>query len=127
MKLKDRVYSGVGTGSFVYMILLLFENHNISITRTEIVSVFIISACAGIFTFVFDIEGISYLFSLVIHFLLMILIVYLIALYNQWIDNFPSASFLGSILIIYAFSWAILISKTKRDAKKLNVLLKSKK
>ncbi|SDC84178.1 Protein of unknown function [Terribacillus halophilus] len=127
MKLKDRLYSGIGTGSFVYMTLLLFGNHNIFITRMEIVSVFIISACAGIFTFVFEIEGISYLFSLIIHFLLMILIVYLIALYNHWIDNFPSASFLGSILIIYAFSWAILISKTKRDAKKLNVLLKSKK
>ncbi|MED3728388.1 DUF3021 domain-containing protein [Priestia endophytica] len=127
MKLKNRIYTGMGTGSFVYMVLLLFQNHDISITRTEIVSVFIISACAGIFTFVFDIEAMSYLLSLVIHFFIMILVVSCVALYNHWIELFPSASFFGSILLIYMFSWLILFLRTKRDAKELNMLLKNKK
>ncbi|MFP3886116.1 DUF3021 domain-containing protein [Priestia filamentosa] len=127
MKLKDRIYTGMGTGSFIYMVLLLFKDYNISITRTEIISVFIISACAGIFTFAFDIDGMSYLLSLVIHFFLMILIVFLVALYNHWIEIFPSVSFFGSICLIYIFAWLILFLRTKRDAKELNMLLKNKK
>ncbi|WP_410914451.1 DUF3021 domain-containing protein [Priestia filamentosa] len=117
----------MGTGSFIYMVLLLFKDYNISITRTEIISVFIISACAGIFTFAFDIDGMSYLLSLVIHFFLMILIVFLVALYNHWIEIFPSVSFFGSICLIYIFAWLILFLRTKRDAKELNMLLKNKK
>ncbi|MEE3950056.1 DUF3021 domain-containing protein [Bacillus wiedmannii] len=127
MKLKNRLYTGLGTGSFIYMIVLLSRNNNISITQAEIISVLIISACAGIFTFIFDIERISYLFALVIHFLMMIIVVFLIATYNHWIEIFPTADFLESIVLIYAFSWLISFLNTKKDAKELNMLLKNKK
>ncbi|MGH1274952.1 DUF3021 domain-containing protein [Bacillus cereus] len=126
MKLKNRLYTGLGTGSFIYMIVLLSRENNISITRTEIISVLIISACAGIFTFIFDIERISYLFALVIHFFMMLIVVFLISIYNDWIEIFPTADFLESIVLIYAFSWLISFLNTKKDAKELNMLLKNK-
>ncbi|MGE7885702.1 DUF3021 domain-containing protein [Bacillus sp. NPDC094077] len=127
MKLKNRLYSGLGTGSFIYMIVLLSRNDNISITQAEIISVLIISACAGIFTFIFDIERISYLFALVIHFFMMTLVVYFIFVYNHWIERFPTADFLGSIFLLYILSWIISFLNTKKDAKELNMLLKNKK
>ncbi|HDR4901447.1 TPA: DUF3021 domain-containing protein [Bacillus cereus] len=126
MKLKNRLYTGLGTGSFIYMIVLLSRNNNISITQAEIISVLIISACAGIFTFIFDIERISYLFALVIHFFMMLIVVFLISTYNHWIEIFPTADFLESIVLIYAFSWLISFLNTKKDAKELNMLLKNK-
>ncbi|MFD3449310.1 DUF3021 domain-containing protein [Microbacteriaceae bacterium 4G12] len=126
LRLKDRLYAGLGTGSFVYMIILLSRN-TISITHAEIISALIISACAGILTYVFDIERISYLFALAIHFFLMILIVYLTALCNHWIETFPTVDFIKGILLIYIFSWLLSFSKTKKDAKELNMLLKNKR
>ena len=126
MKLKKRLYTGLGTGSFIYMIVLLSRNYNISITRAEIISVLIISACAGIFTFIFDIEKISYLFALVIHFFMMIIVVFLISTYNHWIEIFPTTDFLGGVFLIYVFSWLISFLNTKKDAKELNMLLKNK-
>jgi len=126
LKLKNRLYTGLGTGSFIYMIVLLSRNNNISITQAEIISVLIISACAGIFTFIFDIERINYLFALVIHFFMMIIVVFLISTYNHWIEIFPTTDFLESIVLIYAFSWLISFLNTKKDAKELNMLLKNK-
>ncbi|MED1791008.1 DUF3021 family protein [Brevibacillus laterosporus] len=126
LNLKGRLYNGLGTGSFVYMIILLCRN-NISITHAEIISVLIISACAGIFTYIFNIERISYFFALTIHFFLMILVVYFTAIYNNWIEKFPTANFIKSTLLIYIFSWLISFLKTKKVAKELNMLLKNKK
>ncbi|MED1093600.1 DUF3021 domain-containing protein [Bacillus paramycoides] len=127
MKLKNRLYSGLGTGSFIYMIVLLSRNNSIYITQAEIISVLIISACAGIFTFIFDIEIISYLFALVIHFFMMTLVVYFISVYNHWIERFPTADFLGGMFLLYILSWLISFLNTKKDAKELNMLLKNKK
>ncbi|WP_053081379.1 DUF3021 domain-containing protein [Bacillus sp. LK2] len=127
MKLKNRLYSGLGTGSFIYMIVLLSRNNNISITQAEVISVLIISACAGIFTFIFDVERISYVFALIIHFFIMILVIFVISIYNHWIETFPTADFFESIVLIYAFSWFISFLNTKKDAKELNILLKNNK
>ncbi|HFJ9435725.1 DUF3021 family protein [Bacillus thuringiensis] len=119
-------YTDLESGSFIYMIVLLSRNNNIPITRAEIVSVLIISACAGIFTFIFDIERINYLIALVIHFFMMIIVVFLISIYNHWIEIFSTADSLESIVLIYAFSWLISFLNTKKDAKELNLLLKNK-
>ncbi|HHY2658254.1 TPA: DUF3021 family protein [Bacillus thuringiensis] len=63
---------------------MLSRNNNISITQAEIIIVLIISACAGIFTFIFDIERMSYLFALVIHFFMMIIVVFLVSTYKHF-------------------------------------------
>ncbi|MFJ8517461.1 DUF3021 family protein [Lysinibacillus xylanilyticus] len=123
MQLKNRLFSGLGTGAFIYMIVLLSRKNIIS-SETEIISVLIISACAGIFTIIFDIEKINYLFALVIHFIMMFLVVFSISLYNNWSDHFLSIDFLGGFLILYLFAWIITFTKTKKDANELNSLLK---
>jgi len=127
LKLKERLYKGLGTGSFIYMIVLLSRNNSTFITKTEIISVLLISACAGIFTFIFDVERISYVFALVIHFFIMIVVIFLISIYNHWIATFPTVDFFESIVLIYAFSWLISYLNTKKDAKELNMLLKNNK
>ena len=123
MQLKNRLFSGLGTGAFIYMIVLLSKKNIIS-SETEIISVLIISACAGIFTIIFDIEKINYLFALVIHFIMMFLVVFSISLYNNWSDHFLSIDFLGGFLILYLIAWIITLTKTKKDANELNSLLK---
>ncbi|MEB2281687.1 DUF3021 domain-containing protein [Lysinibacillus xylanilyticus] len=123
MQLKNRLFSGLGTGAFMYMMVLLSRKNIIS-SEAEIISVFIISACAGIFTIIFDIEKMNYLFALVIHFIMMFLIVFSISLYNKWVDHFLSIDFLGSFLLLYLFAWIITLTKTKKEANELNDLLK---
>lgn len=123
MQLKNRLFSGLGTGAFIYMIVLLSRKNIIS-SETEIISVLIISACAGIFTIIFDIEKINYLFALVIHFIMMFLVVFSISLYNNWSDHFLSIDFLGGFLILYLIAWIITLTKIKKDANELNSLLK---
>ncbi|WMT41802.1 DUF3021 domain-containing protein [Paenibacillus sp. D2_2] len=127
MKIKNRLFTGLGTGSFIYMIVLLSRNNNAPITKAEIISVLLISACAGIFTFIFDIERISYLFALVIHFFMMILVVFLISICNHWVETFPTADFFESVVLFYALAWLISFLNAKKDAKDLNMLLKNKK
>ncbi|WP_285396686.1 DUF3021 family protein [Lysinibacillus sp. fls2-241-R2A-57] len=122
MQLKNRLLSGLGTGAFIYMLVLLSRRTIIS-SEAEIIGVLIISACAGIFTIIFEIEKINYLFALVIHFIMMFLVVFSISFYNKWTDNFLSADFLGSFLLIYLFAWIITLIKTKKDANELNNLL----
>lgn len=123
MQLKNRILSGLGTGAFIYMLVLLSRTNIIS-SEAEIIGVFIISTCAGIFTIIFEIEKINYLFALVIHFIMMFLVVFSISLYNKWTDNFLSVDFLGGFLLIYLFAWVITLIKTKKDANELNTLLK---
>ncbi|MGE7929613.1 DUF3021 family protein [Lysinibacillus xylanilyticus] len=123
MQLKNRLFSGLGTGAFIYMIVLLSRKNIIS-SEAEIISVLIISACAGIFTIIFDIEKINYLFALVIHFTIMFLVVFSISLYNNWSDHFLSIDFLGGFLLLYLFAWIITFTKTKKEANVLNSLLK---
>jgi len=122
LQLKNRLLSGLGTGAFIYMLVLLSRRTIIS-SEAEIIGVLIISACAGIFTIIFEIEKINYLFALVIHFIMMFLVVFSISFYNKWTDNFLSADFLGSFLLIYLFAWIITLIKTKKDANELNNLL----
>ncbi|MGE7997685.1 DUF3021 family protein [Lysinibacillus sp. NPDC093190] len=122
MQLKNRIFSGLGTGAFIYMIILLSRNKNIITSEAEIISVLIISASAGIFTIIF--EKINYLFALLIHFIMMFLVVFSISLYNKWTDNFLSVDFLGGFLLIYLFAWIITLIKTKKEANELNTLLK---
>lgn len=123
MQLKNRLSSGLGTGALIYLIVLL-SRKNIVSSEAEIIGVLIISACAGIFTIIFEIERINYLFALVSHFILMFLVISSISLYNKWTDNLLSADFLGGFLLIYLFAWIITLIKTKKDANKLNTLLK---
>ncbi|MDM5248790.1 DUF3021 family protein [Lysinibacillus sp. G4S2] len=103
--------------------LVLLSRRTIISSEAEIIGVLIISACAGIFTIIFEIEKINYLFALVIHFIMMFLVVFSISFYNKWTDNFLSADFLGSFLLIYLFAWIITLIKTKKDANELNNLL----
>lgn len=123
MQLKNRLSSGLGTGALIYLIVLL-SRKNIVSSETEIIGVLIISACAGIFTIIFEVERINYLFALVSHFILMFLVISSISLYNKWTDNLLSADFLGGFLLIYLFAWIITLIKTKKDANELNTLLK---
>lgn len=123
MQLKNRLSSGLGTGALIYLIVLL-SRKNIVSSEAEIIGVLIISACAGIFTIIFEIERINYLFALVSHFILMFLVISSISLYNKWTDNLLSADFLGGFLLIYLFAWIITLIKTKKDANELNTLLK---
>ncbi|KMY31809.1 hypothetical protein ACZ11_06360 [Lysinibacillus xylanilyticus] len=123
MQLKNRLFSGLGTGAFIYMIVLLSRKNIIS-SEAEIISVLIISACAGIFTIIFDIEKINYLFALVIHFIMMFLVVFSISLYNNWSDNFLSIDFLGGFFVLYLCAWILTLTKSKKEANELNTLLK---
>lgn len=121
MKLLSRISTGLGIGSFVYL-LIQYAKH-----PADIISVFIISAFTGIMTILFDIEKISYLVALILHFISINIVVFILSKFNGWINDNYSITYLFSSAVIYFISWSIVIIKNRINTKELNRMLKQRK
>ncbi|MDU4911998.1 DUF3021 domain-containing protein [Clostridium baratii] len=127
MKLLNRLSVGLGIGSFIYL-LTLYYNHQINtVTRRDIIGVFIISIFAGVMTILFDIEKLNYLIALILHFILINIVVCVIAKLNEWITKDFTIFYFFNAFIIYLLSWSIIIIRNRISAKELNEILSNNK
>lgn len=127
MKLLNRLSIGLGIGSFVYL-LTLYYNHQINtVTRRDIISVFIISIFAGVMTILFDIEKLNYLMALILHFISINIVVFVIAKLSGWITKDFTIFYFFNAFIIYLLSWSITIIRNRLSAKELNKILNNNK
>lgn len=124
MKLLTRIFTGLGIGSFLYLLIKLSKNAPISISHNEIISTFIISIIAGELTILFDSEKISFFLALLIHFIAVNMSVLLTSTFNGWESTGYSLDTLFSTSIIYLIAWGIVIIKSKVTARELNKVLK---
>ncbi|OIM32327.1 hypothetical protein ATX69_09135, partial [Oenococcus oeni] len=80
-----RIFQGLGTGSFIFLLIRIF-NKPAYLDAKMILFVFLLSGFIGLMTFIFDIEIISPLVAVSIHFIAILLFVFVFDLI--WDLNF---------------------------------------
>ncbi|MDN6968742.1 DUF3021 domain-containing protein [Oenococcus sp. UCMA 17063] len=112
-----RVFQGLGTGSFIFLLIRIF-NKPTYLNAKIILFVFLLSGFIGLMTFIFDIERISLLVAVSIHFIAILLFVFVFDLI--WHLNFSFVSVLSSSALIYIFSYIIVYINLLVTTNKLN-------
>ncbi|WP_235804664.1 DUF3021 family protein [Liquorilactobacillus capillatus] len=112
-----RIFQGLGTGSFIFLLIRIFNKADYLSTKT-IWFVLLLSGFIGLMTFIFDIEGISFLLAVIIHFAAILLFVFMFDLFQDL--GFSFLSVLTSSAIIYIFSYLIVYINMIVTTKKLN-------
>ncbi|AZZ60766.1 DUF3021 family protein [Oenococcus oeni] len=112
-----RVFQGLGTGSFIFLLIRIF-NKPTYLNAKMILFVFLLSGFIGLMTFIFDIEKISLLVAISIHFIAILLFVFVFDLI--WHLNFSFIAVLISSALIYIFSYFIVYINLLVTTNKLN-------
>ncbi|WP_034988981.1 DUF3021 family protein [Liquorilactobacillus sucicola] len=112
-----RVFRGLGTGSFIFL-LIRFFNKPTYLNAKTILFVFLLSGFIGLMTFIFDIEKISLLVAGSIHFIAILLFIFMF----DWIGhlNFSFFSVLSSSALIYILSYFVVYINLLVTTNKLN-------
>lgn len=120
MELKTRAITGLGVGSFVYLLLLIPYKETI-VHSTSIIFVFLISIFAGLTSIIFDIAPFNFIFCLITHYILINIAAILGSYFLLGFDHLPGL--LISILVIYCISYVVSCIKIAETAKNLNEII----
>lgn len=112
-----RIFQGLGTGSFIFLLIRIF-NKPAYLDAKMILFVFLLSGFIGLMTFIFDIEIISPLVAVSIHFIAILLFVFVFDLI--WDLNFSFIAVSISSALIYIFSYFIVYINLLVTTNKLN-------
>lgn len=117
MKWRQRMISGLGIGSFIYLTLVFFNGETI-VTVQDVLIVFSISIFVGLTSYIFDLESLNYVSSLSIHYVLVL--IFVSGLFKLC---YPSIN-LGTLIVsntgIYIISYIVTLIKIKATVKELN-------
>lgn len=119
-----RIFTGLGFGSFIYLFVSLFNQNPVLLTEETIYSIFLISACAGISSILFDIERFNYVTALFLHFVLINIVVLTTTFFNDWLEEATWSSYFTGLLVFYVCSWLFFIIRNKIIARELNHWIK---
>lgn len=117
-KIVVSMLEGLRTGSLAYLLVLAFRIQESPVTTSNILSILIMSALIGLFSLLFEVENFSYLLQLTIHFLLTLIVVCVMMIYNGWAFNLVRAEFWLDFIVIYILIWLFV---------RLDIYLKTKK
>ena len=121
MNIFNRIFTGIGIGSFVYLISIFLKN-GVFVTSKSIIFVFMISIFVGIATIIFDSEKLSFGIALFIHYICSTLFILVVNYFFWGISGL--IDFLSSMTVIYIFSYCITQIKLKLTIKELNKYIK---
>ncbi|WP_057876991.1 DUF3021 family protein [Liquorilactobacillus aquaticus] len=121
MEWFKRIFNGLGIGSFVYMSLLLLHRIN-TVTENDVVFVFALSSFVGVTTVIFEIESLSFLSSLVIHYLSVLVFIVILNLIFGLYFNY--LHIVANTTFIYVFSYIVVTIKFFFTTRQINVSLK---
>ncbi|WEG72582.1 DUF3021 family protein [Vagococcus intermedius] len=121
MEWRAKISSGLGIGSFIYLALIYF-NGSTTVTNKTITMVFLISIFAGVTTSIFEVEKISFLLSLLIHYTATTLFVCILYIANYSVQSL--ANLILSIAVVYFVTYIVIIFQNKLIARDLNNYLK---
>jgi len=119
-----RIFTGLGFGSFVYLFVSLFNQNPVILTEETIWSIFLISACAGVSSILFDIERFNYFTALFFHFVLINIVVLSTTLFNDFLGDATWGGYFAGMLVFYSCSWLFFIIRNKIIARELNHWIK---
>lgn len=121
MEWHTKISSGLGTGSFIYLALIYF-NGSTTVTNKTITMVFLISVFAGVTTSIFEIERISFLLSLLVHYIATTLFVCILYIANYNVQSLTNL--ISSIAVVYFVAYIVTMFQNKLIARDLNNYLK---
>lgn len=124
MRILKRILGGLLVGSFVYLLLIYFNAPNRIVSRLDINNLFIISISAGLLTFIFDIEKLSYVVALILHYLSMNILVFILFFLNHGLILKNSPLLFLHIFQAYLLSWIVSTIRFKLNERELNSYLK---
>lgn len=117
MEWRKRIVVGLEIGSFVYLLMCLF-NQEVVVTPNKVLMVFLISTFVGAVTVIFDSEKFSFAGALLLHYLLVTAFVTLSYWLFSTIESLPSL--LLNATMIYFISYLVTVVKMKPTANRLN-------
>ena len=116
-KFFRNVMSGIGFGSFAYMIILLFKIQTTIPTTKNILSILLMSVGIGIISLVFENETPIFLIQLIIHFTGTLTLVIIMMRYNSWVIE---PIFWGIFISLYIVFWIISGIQRYMQVEKMN-------
>ena len=113
----QRSFKALGIGSFIYLLVLLFNNGAV-VDTSAIVYVFLLSIFVGISSYIFNVDALNFMVCLLIHYLTVNIFV-IVA--NKMMGFSGSHShLLTSIFLIYLLAYIVATVNTKITVKELN-------
>ena len=117
MDMVKRSFKALGIGSFIYLLVLLFNNGAV-VDTSAIVYVFLLSIFVGISSYIFYVDALNFMVCLLIHYLTVNIFV-IVA--NKMMGFSGSYShLLTSIFLIYLLAYIVATVNTKITVKELN-------
>lgn len=117
MDIIQRSFKALGIGSFIYLLVLLFNNGAV-VDTSAIVYVFLLSIFVGISSYIFNVDALNFMVCLLIHYLTVNIFV-IVA--NKMMGFSGSYShLLTSIFLIYLLAYIVATVNTKITVKELN-------
>ncbi|MCJ1996986.1 DUF3021 domain-containing protein [Lactococcus piscium] len=117
MDMVQRSFKALGIGSFIYLLVLLFNNGAV-VDTSAIVYVFLLSIFVGISSYIFNVDALNFMVCLLIHYLTVNIFV-IVA--NKMMGYSGSYShLLTSIFLIYLLAYIVATVNTKITVKELN-------
>ena len=113
----QRSFKALGTGSFIYLLILLFNNGAV-VATSSIIYVFVISVFVAASSYIFNVDALNFMICLLIHYLTINIFV-IVA--NKMMGFSGSYShLLVSIFLIYLLAYIVATINTKVTVKELN-------
>lgn len=106
-RIARMVITGIGMGSFMYLLALAAGFQESMPSPKNIVSIWVMSGLIGILTLLFATDRLSFLTALLLHIVGVTLLVLAMAIFNGWSSWVASPAFWSELVGIYAAVWAV--------------------
>ena len=117
MDMIQRSFKALGTGSFIYLLILLFNNGAV-VATSAIIYVFVISVFVAASSYIFNVDALNFMICLLIHYLTINIFVIVANQLMGFSGNY--ITLLTSIFCIYLLAYIVATIQTKVTVKQLN-------
>ena len=113
---------GMGYGSITYLAIIAFLTHNMTVSTTSVITVFIISGLIGELSFVFQTE-LPYSIALVIHLIGTFILYSVMILNNLWPLNRQT---IVIFIIVYIAIWLFIRLLEEQHINRINKQIRNR-
>lgn len=113
---------GMGYGSITYLAIIAFLTHNMTVSTTSVITVFIISGLIGELSFVFQTE-LPYSIALVIHLIGTFILYSVMMLINHWPLNWQT---IVIFIIGYIAIWLFIRLLEEQHINRINKQIRNR-
>ncbi|BDR58026.1 DUF3021 domain-containing protein [Xylocopilactobacillus apicola] len=119
---------GTGFGSVSYLLIITFRIQPDLPTVKNTLSILVMSMLIGLVSLIFEVDRISFLLELLVHFCATLTLVIAMVIFNGWGDYiFPRPGFWLLFLGIYGAVWFVISLNLRINAQEMNEQLRKKR